>query len=165
MISKKALLKSARLPKAYWDWSAMLAKHERILPVYTGHESALWTERIAGERPRGRPENVFARHCASEATPRAGRAWGPRSSRLIQRSSAFIDGLSAGGAFRRRIPPGRARSFQHAARHRPWPVTKQSLPHRPPRRLQRSAGRHAKRRRDGLALAGVPHQRAEWPPC
>ena len=139
------------------------------------------TTRPASSRTRRRPTSstACARRCvmlreegldecrsrgtsASAAPTRArGEGVGPRHrrrrSRGIQRRADGGD--DARGARCRRLPADRARAVRHVARHRPRQAQGEGLPHRPPRRLQRSdARRHARRRRDGPQLAGVPHK-------
>ena len=42
-VSGKALraAESAKLPRSYWDWRAMLARTKRLLPLHPRHQSAL----------------------------------------------------------------------------------------------------------------------------
>jgi alanine-glyoxylate transaminase / serine-glyoxylate transaminase / serine-pyruvate transaminase len=79
-ISEKALKtsKSAKLPKSYWDWEAMINDNKKGFFPYTPA-----TNLIYGLRESLRMlleealENVFARHHRlAEATRRAVRAWG-----------------------------------------------------------------------------------------
>ncbi len=79
-ISKKALAaaKSARLPKSYWEWSAMLSQNASGFFPYTPATNLLYglRESLQMLREEGL-ENVFARHKRhSEATRRAVREWG-----------------------------------------------------------------------------------------
>ena len=81
--------------------------------------------------------------------------------RLIQRSSALHRRPLHARRIPPTIPPGRARSFEYAARHRPRPVTKEvfRIGHLGDFNDLMLLG-YAKRRRDGVgALAGVPHQK------
>ncbi|HEY7905155.1 MAG TPA: aminotransferase class V-fold PLP-dependent enzyme [Casimicrobiaceae bacterium] len=79
-ISAKALAasKSARLPRAYWDWADMLASNAGGYFPYTPSTNLLYglneaLEMLAEEGL----EHVFARHLRlAEATRRAVRAWG-----------------------------------------------------------------------------------------
>ena len=106
---------------------------------------------------------------------RGARAGASRSCAATRReySSSLTAVLMPDGPRRRRVPQGRARALQHVARHRPGQAAGQGVPHRPPRRLQRSdAGRHAgggrdgagarrragrgERRRRGARLSGAP---------
>jgi alanine-glyoxylate transaminase/serine-glyoxylate transaminase/serine-pyruvate transaminase len=79
-ISDKALRasKSARLPRSYWDWEAMLAANKIGFYPYTPATNLLYglQEAIAMLEEEGLA-NVFARHDRhAEATRRAVRAWG-----------------------------------------------------------------------------------------
>jgi alanine-glyoxylate transaminase/serine-glyoxylate transaminase/serine-pyruvate transaminase len=79
-ISDKALAaaKSARLPRAYWDWEDMLASNRTGYFPYTPATNLLYglDEAINMLQEEGL-EQVFARHARhAEATRRAVRAWG-----------------------------------------------------------------------------------------
>ena len=79
-ISQKALVqsKSARLPKAYWDWEPMLAANKAGFFPYTPATNLIFglRESLQMLREEGL-ENVFSRHARlGEATRRAVRAWG-----------------------------------------------------------------------------------------
>ena len=79
-ISDKALAasKSARLPKSYWDWQAMLASNKSGFFPYTPATNLLYglRESIDMLNEEGL-DNVLARHARhGEATRRAVRAWG-----------------------------------------------------------------------------------------
>jgi alanine-glyoxylate transaminase/serine-glyoxylate transaminase/serine-pyruvate transaminase len=79
-ISEKALAasKSARLPRSYWDWEAMLKDSQAGFFPYTPATNLLYglREAIAMLLEEGL-ENVFARHSRhGEATRRAVQAWG-----------------------------------------------------------------------------------------
>jgi alanine-glyoxylate transaminase/serine-glyoxylate transaminase/serine-pyruvate transaminase len=79
-ISAKALAasKTARLPRAYFDWSDMLAINASGYFPYTPSTNLLYglEEALAMLAEEGL-EHVFARHLRhAEATPRAARAWG-----------------------------------------------------------------------------------------
>ena len=68
----------ATLPRAYWDWSAVLAANEKGFFPYTPATNLLYglKEALAMLREEGLPQ-VFARHGRhAEATRRAVRAWG-----------------------------------------------------------------------------------------
>ena len=79
-VSEKALeaSKSARLPRAYWDWQPMLAANKAGFFPYTPGTNLLYGLREALEMLREEGlDNVFARHSRhAEATRRAVRAWG-----------------------------------------------------------------------------------------
>jgi alanine-glyoxylate transaminase/serine-glyoxylate transaminase/serine-pyruvate transaminase len=79
-VSEKALAasKSARLPKAYWDWQPMLAQNANGFFPYTPATNLIYGLREALQMLREDGlENVFARHERhGEATRRAVRAWG-----------------------------------------------------------------------------------------
>jgi alanine-glyoxylate transaminase/serine-glyoxylate transaminase/serine-pyruvate transaminase len=79
-VSEKALAasKSARLPKAYWDWQPMLAQNANGFFPYTPVTNLIFGLREALQMLREEGlENVFARHNRhAEATRRAVRAWG-----------------------------------------------------------------------------------------
>jgi alanine-glyoxylate transaminase/serine-glyoxylate transaminase/serine-pyruvate transaminase len=79
-VSEKALAasKSARLPKAYWDWQPMLAENANGFFPYTPATNLIYGLREALQMLREEGlENVFARHERhGEATRRAVRAWG-----------------------------------------------------------------------------------------
>ncbi len=79
-ISEKALAasKSARLPKAYWEWQPMLAQNANGFFPYTPATNLIYGLREALHMLREEGlENVFARHERhGEATRRAVRAWG-----------------------------------------------------------------------------------------
>jgi len=79
-ISERALVasKSARLPRSYWDWEAMLKDSKAGFFPYTPPTNLLYglREAIAMLFEEGL-ENVFARHRRhAEATRRAVQAWG-----------------------------------------------------------------------------------------
>ncbi len=79
-ISEKALSasKSARLPKSYWDWEAMLKDSKAGFFPYTPSTNLLYglREAISMLLEEGL-KNVFARHSRhAEATRRAVQAWG-----------------------------------------------------------------------------------------
>jgi len=79
-ISDKALAasKSARLPRAYWDWQAMLAQNANGFFPYTPSTNLLFGlhESLQMLREEGL-RNVFARHARhAEATRRAVKTWG-----------------------------------------------------------------------------------------
>ncbi len=79
-VSEKALAasKSARLPKAYWDWQPMLAQNANGFFPYTPATNLIFGLREALQMLREDGlENVIARHTRhGEATRRAVRAWG-----------------------------------------------------------------------------------------
>ena len=79
-VSEKALAasQSARLPKSYWDWQAMLAHNKNGFFPYTPATNLLYGLRESLEMLHEEGlENVFARHQHhGEATRRAVRAWG-----------------------------------------------------------------------------------------
>jgi len=79
-ISEKALTasKSARLPKSYWDWEAMISDNQKGFFPYTPATNLLYGLRESLQMLlEERLENVFARHHRlAEATRRAVRAWG-----------------------------------------------------------------------------------------
>ena len=79
-VSDKALAaaKSARMPKSYWDWQAMLGQNKSGFFPYTPATNLLYglRESLAMLHEQGL-ENVFERHARhGEATRRAVRAWG-----------------------------------------------------------------------------------------
>jgi alanine-glyoxylate transaminase / serine-glyoxylate transaminase / serine-pyruvate transaminase len=79
-ISEKALAASAtaRMPRSYWDWHAMLNANRTGFFPYTPATNLLYglKESLAMLREEGL-ENVWARHARhGEATRRAVRAWG-----------------------------------------------------------------------------------------
>ena len=79
-ISEKALqtVKSAKLPRSFWDWQAMLAANKIGFFPYTPATNLLYglQEAIHMLEEEGLP-NVFARHDRhAEATRRAVSAWG-----------------------------------------------------------------------------------------
>jgi len=79
-VSEKALAasKSARLPRSYWDWQAMLGQNKLGFFPYTPATNLLFglRESLLMLHEQGL-ENVFARHARhAEATRRAVRAWG-----------------------------------------------------------------------------------------
>jgi alanine-glyoxylate transaminase/serine-glyoxylate transaminase/serine-pyruvate transaminase len=70
--------KTARLPRAYWDWQPMLAQNKSGFFPYTPSTNLLYglRESLAMIREEGQ-QNVFARHDRhAESTRRAVRAWG-----------------------------------------------------------------------------------------
>jgi alanine-glyoxylate transaminase/serine-glyoxylate transaminase/serine-pyruvate transaminase len=79
-ISEKAIAatKSARLPRAYWDWAPMLADNKSGFFPYTPATNLLYGLREAATMLREEGlDRVFARHCRhAEATRRAVCAWG-----------------------------------------------------------------------------------------
>ena len=79
-VSEKALAAHAHatLPRAFWDWSAVLAANEKGFFPYTPATNLLYglREALAMLRDEGLA-NVFMRHARhAEATRRAVRAWG-----------------------------------------------------------------------------------------
>jgi len=79
-IGEKALqaAKSARLPRAYWNWDEMLASNQTGFFPYTPATNMLYglCEALDMLQEEGL-DNVFARHARhAEATRRAVRAWG-----------------------------------------------------------------------------------------
>ncbi len=79
-VNEKALqaAKSARLPRAYWNWEEMLASNQTGFFPYTPATNLLYglREALAMLQEEGL-DNVFARHARhAEATRRAVRAWG-----------------------------------------------------------------------------------------
>ncbi len=79
-LSEKALEagKSAKLPRAVWDWEAMLAANQQGFFPYTPSTNLLFGLREALQMLLEEGlENVFARHARlAEATRRAARTWG-----------------------------------------------------------------------------------------
>ncbi len=80
VVGEKALAAHGRatLPRAYWDWSAVLAANEKGFFPYTPATNLLYglKEALAMLREEGLPQ-VFARHARhAEATRRAVRGWG-----------------------------------------------------------------------------------------
>jgi alanine-glyoxylate transaminase/serine-glyoxylate transaminase/serine-pyruvate transaminase len=79
-VNEKALqaAKSARLPRAYWNWEEMLASNQTGFFPYTPATNLLYGLREALAMLQEESlENVFARHARhAEATRRAVRAWG-----------------------------------------------------------------------------------------
>ncbi len=79
-VGEKALAAHGRatLPRAYWDWTAVLAANEKGFFPYTPATNLLYglKEALAMLREEGLAQ-VFARHARhAEATRRAVRAWG-----------------------------------------------------------------------------------------
>src|SRR6185312_14497101 len=79
-ISDKALAanKTARMPRSYWDWQAMLANNKNGFFPYTPATNLLYglKEALQMMREEGL-DNIFARHKRhAEATRRAVQAWG-----------------------------------------------------------------------------------------
>ena len=79
-VNEKALqaAKSARLPRAYWNWEEMLASNQTGFFPYTPATNLLYglREALAMLQEEGL-DNVFARHARhGEATRRAVRGWG-----------------------------------------------------------------------------------------
>jgi alanine-glyoxylate transaminase / serine-glyoxylate transaminase / serine-pyruvate transaminase len=73
-----AAARSARLPKSYWDWQAMLSANAKGVFPYTPATNLLYGlhEALSMLQEQGL-EQVFARHARhAEATRRAVRAWG-----------------------------------------------------------------------------------------
>ncbi len=73
-----AASKSARMPRSYWDWQAMLGQNKIGFFPYTPATNLLYglRESLQMLQQEGL-ENVFARHARhGEATRRAVRAWG-----------------------------------------------------------------------------------------
>ena len=90
-----AAAKTARLPRSYWDWSAMLKPNETGFFPYTPSTNLLYglREAIAMLEEEGL-ENVFARHHRhGEATRAAARAWGLDI--LCQEPAEYSDVLTA----------------------------------------------------------------------
>jgi alanine-glyoxylate transaminase/serine-glyoxylate transaminase/serine-pyruvate transaminase len=79
-VSEKALAaaKSARLPRSYWDWQAMIGPNQKGFFPYTPPTNLLFGLREALQMIQEEGiENVIARHARlGEATRRAVRTWG-----------------------------------------------------------------------------------------
>ena len=79
-VSEKALAatKSARLPRSYWDWQAMIGPNQTGFFPYTPPTNLLFGLREALQMIQEEGlENVIARHARlGEATRRAVRSWG-----------------------------------------------------------------------------------------
>jgi len=79
-VSEKALVayKSARLPRSYWDWQAMIGPNQTGFFPYTPPTNLLFGLREALQMIEEEGvENVIARHARlGEATRRAVRTWG-----------------------------------------------------------------------------------------
>ena len=96
-VNEKALqaARSARLPRAYWNWEEMLASNRTGFFPYTPATNLLYglREALAMLQEEGL-ENVFARHARhGEATRRAVRAWGLEI--LCQDPSEYSNSLTA----------------------------------------------------------------------
>ena len=92
-ISEKALARSrsARLPRAYWDWEPMLAANQAGFFPYTPATNLLFALRESLQilQEEGL-ENVFSRHARlGEAARRAVRAGAWRSCARIRKSTAI----------------------------------------------------------------------------
>src|SRR5687768_12384907 len=132
----RALSKTAKLPRAFWDWEPMLAAAEGKgnLPytpacnLFFGLKEAL--DMIDEEGL----EAIFARHA-----------------RRAQRIQPVGDRrVRAGRLLGRRLAQGYPGALQHVARRRARQAGGQGVPYRPSRGLQRpDAGRHAERRGNG----------------
>jgi alanine-glyoxylate transaminase/serine-glyoxylate transaminase/serine-pyruvate transaminase len=155
-ISDKALAaaKSAKMPRAYWDWEPMLRDNKAGFFPYTPSTNILYglREALIMMRDEGL-EAIWSRHERfGRATRAAVKAWGmdivgDEPGRVQWRAHR---GRHAGWSRRGRIPTGGARTVRHVAGHRTRQVEGKNLPHRASRRLQRpDARRHAERRRDG----------------
>ena len=140
-ISQKALAqsKSARLPKAYWDWEPMLAANKAGFFPYTPATNLIFglRESLQMLREEGL-ENVFSRHARlGEAARRAVRAWGLE---ILCANPGRVQQLADGrfDAFRarcRRAARVDSRSIQSVARQWPGQTERESVPHRTSRRL------------------------------
>jgi alanine-glyoxylate transaminase/serine-glyoxylate transaminase/serine-pyruvate transaminase len=107
-VSPKALAasESARLPRSFWDWQAMLAANAKGFFPYTPASNLIQglREAIAMLHEEGL-DNVFARHARhGEATRQAARAWGleiqcadPREVSNSLTAVVMPDGHSADG--------------------------------------------------------------------
>ncbi len=111
-VSAKALeaSKTAKMPRAYWDWQSMLAANESGFFTYTPSTNLLYglreSLRMLAEEGL---QNVFARHTRlAEATRRAVAAWGLE---FCARLSGGIQQYGHDG-----VASGRARC-RSAARH------------------------------------------------
>lgn len=96
-VSEKALKtsKSAKLPKSYWDWEAMINDNKKGFFPYTPATNLLYglRESLHMLLEEGL-ENVFARHHRlAEATRRAVRAWGLKI--LCLNPEEYSDSLTA----------------------------------------------------------------------
>ncbi len=135
--------KTAKLPRAYWDWQPMLQANEKGFFPYTPATNLLYGLREAlrdagggGARQRLRPPRP----------PRRGDA--PRRPRLgardpVRRPARVFELADRRPDARRDTTPTRcARSsstrFDMSLGHGPRQARRQGLPHRPSRRLQRS---------------------------
>ncbi|MGE5253465.1 MAG: pyridoxal-phosphate-dependent aminotransferase family protein [Planctomycetaceae bacterium] len=96
-VSEKALAaaKSARLPKSYWDWQAMIGPNQTGFFPYTPPTNLLFglREALLMIQEEGL-ENVIARHARlGEATRRAVRIWGLELNCL--NAAEYTNGLTA----------------------------------------------------------------------
>ena len=165
-IGEKALAAHGRatLPRAYWDWSAVLAANEKGFFPYTPATNLLYglKEALAMLREEGLPQ-VFARHARhAEATRRAVRAWGLEI--LCAVPEEYSDSITAvmtpPGHDADRAEGGGARPLRHVAGGGADQARRPRLPHRPPRRSERpEPARHPGRGRDGAAAQRDPARR------
>ena len=141
-VSEKALAasKTAKLPRAYWQWDDMIANNAQGFFPYTPATGLLYGLDTAIDMLNEEGlDNVFARHeRLAEATRRAVKGWGLDN--LVPRPTLLFGSRHhrrhARRPQRRRLPQTRPRHFRHVARNRPEQARRQSLPYRPPRRYQ-----------------------------
>src|SRR5213080_3715364 len=130
------------------------AQRQRLLSLHARHQPALRASRSHRDAARGRAgRGVRPPPAPRGGDPHGGAALGPRSA-VPGTGRVFTGadgGADAAGARCRPIPQDCARQLQHVARLRAVKTRRQSVPHRPSRRVQRAdaAGR-ADRRRDGI---------------
>ena len=141
-ISAKAMAANgtARLPRNYWDWPAMLAMNATGYFPYTPGINLLFglVEVIKMMREEGYA-NIFARHDRhAEATRRAVRAWGLETQCAEPRDSLLgaDRGAHAGGSQRRPAARDHSGEVQHESGDRAWADPGPRVPHRPSRRFR-----------------------------
>ena len=158
-ISEKAMAanETARLPRNYWDWQAMLATNATGYFPYTPAINLLFGLREAIDHAaRGRATPTSSP--AMTATPRrrgapcVPGAWRSQCAEPLDYSSVADRGATAGGSQRRPAARDHSGEVQHVAWHRPRQAPGPGVPHRPSRRFRRPAvDGHVERRRDGAA--------------
>ncbi len=164
-VSEKArkAAQSSKLPKSYWAWEEIIAANKNGFFPYTPATNLLYglREAIAMLQEEGL-QQVYARHARhAEATRRAVRAWGLEilCASAEEYSNTLTGVMMPAGHDADALRRDHTRSLRHVAGHRPGQAGGQGVPHRPPRRLQRSyADGHALRRRNGAGAGRRPAQ-------
>jgi len=160
--SRVQILEAAKILLA---WDDILEANKNGFWPYTPPTNLLYGLAEACDMLQRKAWQTFS-HAISISPKLPGAPFAPGPGDFCENPAAYSSSLTAVLMPRATMPTNFAKSFSTTSTCR-WDRTRQArrqgLPHRPPRRLQRAdADGHARRRRDGLTLAGVPTSRAAW---